>query len=169
MHQTHGFAGTDHWHSIIVQFYDVLHISVKSALFPNYMRDPKSIQKYFVDPVLASPLRHELILEILVAYFQSQIWRAWSVATNQAIPVHTVGSEAGASDTLGLFGGIGQCPGVPEPEKDLSSQDIRGKEDGSCSGCSSHERPGGYFLLFRPGPHHPLWLNQHLTQRELAI
>ena len=69
--QTHGFAGPDHWHNIVAQFYDVPHVSVKSALFPDYMRDPKSVQKYFVDPALASPSGHELISEILVAYFQS--------------------------------------------------------------------------------------------------
>ena len=88
------------------------------------MRDPKYIQKYFVDPVFASPSGHGLILEILVAYFQSQICTAWSVATGssyKAVPVHTAGSEAGAGDAHGLFGGIGQRPGVPEPEKDLAA------------------------------------------------
>ena len=123
-HQTHGFAGPDHWRSIVAQFYDVPHVSVKSALFPDYMRDPKSIQKYFVDPVLASPSGHELISEILVAYFQSQICTAWSVATGssyEAVPVHTAGSEAGAGEAHGLFGGIGQRSGVPEPEKDLAA------------------------------------------------
>ena len=33
-HQTRGFAGPDHWHNIVAQFYDVPHVSVKSALFP---------------------------------------------------------------------------------------------------------------------------------------
>ena len=75
-HQTHGFAGPDHWHNIVAQFYNVPHVSVKSALFPHYMRDPQSVQKYFADPVLASPSGQELILEILVAYFQSQICTA---------------------------------------------------------------------------------------------
>ena len=120
-HQTHGFAGLDHWHNIVAQFYDVPHVSVKSALFPDYMRNPKSIQQYFVDSILASPSGHELISEILVAYFQSQICKTWSVATGssyEAVPVHSAGSKAGAGDAHGLFGGIGQCPGVPEPEKD---------------------------------------------------
>ena len=69
------------------------------------MRDPKSVQRYFVDPVLASPSGHELISEILVAYFQSQICTAWSVATGslyEAVPVHTAGSEAG-TPTYVLF------------------------------------------------------------------
>ena len=107
-----------------MQVYNVPHVSVKSALFPDYMRDLKSVQKYFVDPVLASPSGHELISEILVAYFQSQICMAWSVATGslyEAISVHTGGSEAGAGDAHGLFGSIGQRPGVPEPEKDLAA------------------------------------------------
>ena len=39
----------------------------------------------------------------------------------EAVPVRTAGSEAGAGDAHGLFGGIGQRPGVPEPEKDLAA------------------------------------------------
>ena len=123
-HQTHGFAGPDHWHNIVVQFNDVPHVPAKFALFPDYMRDPKYIQKYFVDPVLASPSGHELISEILVAYFQSQICTTWSVPTGssyEAVPVHTAGSEAGTGDAHGLFGGIGQRPGVSQPEKDLAA------------------------------------------------
>ena len=122
--QTHGSAGPDHWYNIVAQFYDVPHVSVKSALFPDYMRDPKSIQKYFVDPVLASPSGREFISEILVASFQSQICTTWSVATGssyEAVPAHTAGFEAGAGDAHGLFGGIGQRPGVPEPEQDLAA------------------------------------------------
>ena len=49
---------------------------------------------------------------------------AWSVATGslyEAVTVHTAGSESGAGDAHGLFGGIGQRPGVPEPEKDLAA------------------------------------------------
>ena len=30
-------------------------------------------------------------------------------------------SEAGTGDAHGLFGGIGQCPGVAEPKKDLAA------------------------------------------------
>ena len=59
-----------------------------------------------------------------MAYFQSQICTAWRVATGssyEAVPVHTAGSEAGTGDAHGLFVGIGQRPGVPEPEKDLAA------------------------------------------------
>ena len=34
-HQTHGFAGPDHWHNIVAQFYGVPHVSIISALFPS--------------------------------------------------------------------------------------------------------------------------------------
>ena len=103
-HQTHGFAGPDHWHNVVAQFYDVPHVSVKFTLFPDYMRDPKSIQTYFIDPVLASPSGHELISKMLRAYFRSQICTAWSIATGwsyEAAPVHTAGSEAAAGDAHG--------------------------------------------------------------------
>ena len=40
---------------------------------------------------------------------------------NEAVPVHTAGSEAGTGDADGSFGGIGQRPGVPEPEQDLAA------------------------------------------------
>ena len=88
------------------------------------MRDPKSIQTYFIDPVLFNPSGHELISEVLVADFQSQICTAWSVATGssyEAVPVHTTGSDAGTGNAHGLFDGIGQRPGVPEQEKDLAA------------------------------------------------
>ena len=134
-HQTHGFAGPDHWHNIVVQFNDVPHVPAKFALFPDYMRDPKYIQKYFVDPVLASPSGHELISEILVAYFQSQICTAWSVPTGssyEAVPVHTAGSD-----------GIGQRPGVPEPEKDLAAYAAVEKKMAAAAAAAAMKDTGG--------------------------
>jgi hypothetical protein len=95
------------------------------------LQDPASIKKYYVDPVLANPDGHDLITDILVAYFQSQICTAWSVAHGSAfdaVPFHTPG------DAHGLFGGIGQRKGVPEPnkkaEKDgVDSEGNRNKAD----------------------------------------
>ncbi|KAH8827127.1 Cap64 protein [Flagelloscypha sp. PMI_526] len=84
------FAGPDHWHNVVAQFYDVPHISTKAALFSDYMHDTSSVDKYYVDPVLASPQGHDLISDILVAYFQNEIWP---------------------------FGGVGLRKGVPEPGK----------------------------------------------------
>ena len=126
VHQSHGFAGPDHWHSIVAQFYDIPHVSIKPALFPEYLQDPASISKYYVDPVLANVRGHDLITDILVAYFQSQICTAWSVAHGaafDAVPLHT------PLDAHGLFGGVGQRKGVPEPDDkktEKESVDIEG-------------------------------------------
>lgn len=121
VHQTHGYAGPDHWHSIVAQYYDVPHVSIKPAVLPEYLQNPSSISKYFVDPVLANPQGHDLITDILVAYFQSQICTAWSVAQGSAfdaIPMHSPG------DAHGLFGGVGQRKGVPEPEKKAEKEGV---------------------------------------------
>lgn len=121
VHQTHGYAGPDHWHSIVAQYYDVPHVSVKPAVLPEYLQDPASVSKYLVDPVLASPHGHDLITDILVAYFQTQICTAWSVAHGSSfdsVPLHTPG------DAHGLFGGVGQRKGVPEPDKKVEKEGV---------------------------------------------
>lgn len=115
VHHMHGFAGPDHWHSIVAQFYDVPHISIKSAIFPEYMKSPDSVKKYYVDPILASVEGHDLITDILTAYMQSQICTAWSVAQGSAFD-GTTHAPGDTGDSPGLFGGLGQRPGVPEPE-----------------------------------------------------
>ncbi|KAF8801239.1 CAP64-like protein [Phlegmacium glaucopus] len=119
VHDTHGFVGPDHWHTIVAQFYDVPHVTIKPAVLPEYTQNPTSIiNKYYVDPVLANTQGHDLITDILVSYFQSQICTAWSVAHGaafDAIPFHTPG---GSGDAHGLFGGVGQRKGVPEHDDD---------------------------------------------------
>ncbi|KAJ2924217.1 hypothetical protein H1R20_g12871, partial [Candolleomyces eurysporus] len=128
IHQAHGFASADHWHNLVAQFYDVPHVTIKPALFPSYMEDPQSIEKYFVDPVLANPQGHDILAEMLIAYFQSQICVAWDVARGASWEheaKHKPGEE-GSGDAHGLFGGVGQRKGVPEP----------GDKDGSDSGDS---------------------------------
>ncbi|TFY81525.1 hypothetical protein EWM64_g2487 [Hericium alpestre] len=82
--QQHGFAGPDHWHSVVAQFYDVPHISTKSALYPPYIASPASIDNYFADPILANAHGHALLADILIAYIQSQICATWSAATGKA-------------------------------------------------------------------------------------
>ncbi|KAJ7594158.1 hypothetical protein C8J56DRAFT_854108 [Mycena floridula] len=115
IHQTHGFAGPDHVHNIVAQFYDVPHISTKAIVFPEYMRDPTAVsKKYFVDPVLASSVGHEVVTDVLIAYFQTQICSAWAVATGSSY--ETVPYKADVlEDAHGLFGGVGMRKGVPEP------------------------------------------------------
>ncbi|KAF6745482.1 Cap64 protein [Ephemerocybe angulata] len=135
IHQSYGFAGPDHWHNLVAQFYDVPHITIKPTLFPQYMEDPASINKYFVDPVLANPSGHDLLSEMLVAYFQSQICVAWDVARGasyDAVPAHKPG-EKGSGDAHGLFGGVGQRKGVPEPggeKKDDAKTDDKDEVEG---------------------------------------
>ncbi|PPQ85554.1 hypothetical protein CVT25_006724 [Psilocybe cyanescens] len=119
VHQTHGYAGPDHWHSIVAQFYDVPHISIKSAVFPDYMRDPNTVNKYYADPILASVAGHDLITDMLVAYMQSQICTAWNVAHGAAFdaaPVYMSGDSGAGGEGHALFGGVGQRKGVPEPD-----------------------------------------------------
>jgi hypothetical protein len=109
IHEAHGFAGPDHWHNVVAQFYDVPHISDKPTIFPEYMHDPTSVKKYFTDPILANPAGHDLLADMLTAYIQSQICAAWSIAEGAAFG----GGDAG--DKPDLFGGLGRRPGVPEP------------------------------------------------------
>ena len=40
IHQTHGFAGPDHWHNIVAQFYDVPHVCQICPLPPLHARSP---------------------------------------------------------------------------------------------------------------------------------
>ncbi|KAF8909785.1 CAP64-like protein [Gymnopilus junonius] len=144
VHHAHGFAGPDHWHTVVAQFYDVPHISIKSAVYPDYMRDPNSIKQYYTDPILASVTGHDLITDILVAYMQSQICTAWSIAHGaafDAVPMHT--PEGGLGDSHGLFGGVGQRKGVPEPEdkeKDAVAEANRIKQENQIKEAAAAHR-----------------------------
>ncbi|KAF9001181.1 hypothetical protein BDQ17DRAFT_1391107 [Cyathus striatus] len=93
IHQTHGFAGPDHWHDLVAQFYDIPHVSSKAALFADYMREPKSIENSS---------------DLLEAYIQSQICTTWDMLARGESPSESHKSDAGA-----LFGGVGLRKGVP--------------------------------------------------------
>ena len=58
----------------------------------------------------------------------------------EAVPVHTAGSEAGAGDAHGLFGGIGQRPGVPEPEKDSAADAAVEKKIAAAAAAAMKDR-----------------------------
>ncbi|KAI0267349.1 hypothetical protein BC834DRAFT_822480 [Gloeopeniophorella convolvens] len=127
VHEQNGFAGPDHWHSVVAQFYDVPHISSKAALYPAYITAPSSISRYFADPILANAAGHALLADLLVAYIQSQVCVAWTAArgTGAALPIYyTLGPQAGSSpkDATGLFGGKGlrkgAGAGAPAPGDD---------------------------------------------------
>lgn len=142
VHQTYGFAGPDHTHNVVAQFYDVPHISTKPVLFTDYMRDSTSvIKKYYVDPVLASQSGHQVLSDVLIAYFQSQICSAWDIVTGssfQAAPFH-----ADSGDPRGLFGGVGRRKGVPEPgqEGDADSDVNRLKQVPPIGGVHATDVP----------------------------
>jgi hypothetical protein len=126
IHTAYGFAGPDHYHNIVAQFYDIPHISIKPMVYTDYMRDPNSIAKFYTDPVLASPLGHELISEALISYLQSQICTAWAVASGvsfDAVPARTT-FDPPVGDVRNIFAGIGQRKGVlPEEGKEEDAAD----------------------------------------------
>ncbi|KAF7762099.1 hypothetical protein Agabi119p4_8692 [Agaricus bisporus var. burnettii] len=110
--RAHGLTGPDHWHGIVSQFYDVPYIGTKPLLYSDYLQNPKNIQKYFVDPILANPAGHTLLADVLIAYFQYMTCEAWDIAIGERVdPLKTDKSP-------GLFGGVGLRKGVPEPGDD---------------------------------------------------
>ncbi|KAG1724650.1 uncharacterized protein EDB91DRAFT_1331205 [Suillus paluster] len=115
IHTTYGFAGPDHWHNIVAQFYDVPHISVKPILYPSYMSNPDLIKPYYADPMLANPAGHEILTDVLVSYFQSQICAAWSTAGGHSydtIPMMMAHGYNPAGADTHLFGGVGARKGA---------------------------------------------------------
>ncbi|OCB87292.1 Cap64 protein [Sanghuangporus baumii] len=110
---TYGFHGPEVIHDVVAQFYDVPHISIKPVLFPSYIAKPDTIKPYYADPVLANPLGHELLADVLIHYFQSQICSAWAVATGRAFDVASplltepAQPDSPLMDKHGLFGGLG--------------------------------------------------------------
>ncbi|EIW53319.1 uncharacterized protein TRAVEDRAFT_31521 [Trametes versicolor FP-101664 SS1] len=118
--QTRGFAGADHWHSLVAQFYDVPHISTKPILYPRFMEKPASINKYFTDPVLANAAGHEVIADVLTSYFQTQVCNAWAsvmghsaeAIPSAAAPIYADGQAKQPTDARGLFGGVAQRKGA---------------------------------------------------------
>lgn len=95
---SHGFMGPEHLHTVVSHFYDVPHISIKGLIYDDYLGDPSGTERsYFVDPVLASPSGHQLLADVLVHYFQTQICTGWSAAvgTSFEVPPFVVDNGAG--------------------------------------------------------------------------
>lgn len=117
--QAHAFHGPEILHTVVAQFYDVPHISTKPSLFPSWLAKPSSISAYYADPVLASAAGHELLAEVLIAYIQSQVCAAWSVATGYTYdvvlpllpPMDALNPNRPPTDAR-LFGGMGQRVGL---------------------------------------------------------
>ena len=167
----HGFAGPDHWHNVVSQFYDTPHIrcgsflhlisawlclrgesiadllfisiflasiclschsvpvgfthSTKPILYPDFIEEPTSVDRYFADAVLANPAGHDILADVLISYFQSQVCSAWAAATGQSfdgLPPHlspiVPDNSKQPTDARGLFGGVGQRKGSQPENKD---------------------------------------------------
>lgn len=97
------------------------------------MSDSSSVEHYFADAILANSQGHELLADVLISYFQSQICAAWASATGTAhealvgpgAPVAMNNQAKTPTDARGLFGGVAQrkgAAGAAAPE-DPEAQD----------------------------------------------
>jgi len=113
------FHGPEMAHTAVAQFYDVPHISVKGAVYNEYIANPESFKSaFYVDPVLANQRGHELLADMLVGYFQSQICTGWSAILGYSFDVPLVSTDStGAENAKGLFGGIRHAPEDSSPEE----------------------------------------------------
>lgn len=119
VHDEYGFAGPEHWHNIVAQFYDVPHISTKPILYPSYMDDPDYIKPYYADPILANSQGHRVLADVLVSFFQSQICSVWSAVAGRSfdsIPILISSDPGGIGAEPHLFGGAGARMGAAPPE-----------------------------------------------------
>ncbi|KAG9310170.1 hypothetical protein JVU11DRAFT_9793 [Chiua virens] len=144
IHNAHGFAGPDHWHNIVAQFYDVPHVSIKPILYPTYMTDPDLIKPYYTDAILANSEGHGLLTDVLVSYFQSQICAAWSTIgghSYEAIPIPLELTPGYSGDTH-LFGGVGARKGMaPLEPKAPDDNAVPEKKIAQAPAADSHPVP----------------------------
>lgn len=99
--------------------------STKPILYPDFIVEPTSVDRYFADAVLANPAGHDILADVLISYFQSQVCSAWAAATGQAFdglppllsPIAPDNSKQ-PTDARGLFGGVGQRKGSQPENKD---------------------------------------------------
>ena len=104
-----GFYGPEQQHSVVAQYYDLPHISIKNPVYAQYLYDPDQYKDdYHVDPVLANEKGHETLADMLIGYFQGQVCKGWDAAWGKAFDVPMLSTEqiGQVSDAKGLFGGI---------------------------------------------------------------
>lgn len=106
----HGFAGPEQLHTLVAQFYDVPHVTVKGALYHEYLDNPSlAMERYFTDMVLANAGGHRVIADVLIHYLQAQICSGWSAAKGYSfdVPVFTTDLDTSANPAVkGLFRGL---------------------------------------------------------------
>ncbi|RPD61605.1 hypothetical protein L226DRAFT_545258 [Lentinus tigrinus ALCF2SS1-7] len=148
--QSKGFAGADHWHSLVAHFYDIPHVSIKPILYPKYIADPHSIEKYFADPILANAAGHEVIADVLTSYFQTQVCLTWAAIMGHsaealpspAAPVYPDGQAKHPTDARGLFGGVAQRKGAAGAASPEDEQMNRAAAGALPAGVASGESSG---------------------------
>jgi hypothetical protein len=106
------FHGPEMAHTTVAQFYDVPHISVKGAIYNEYITNPEPFKSaFYADPVLANQRGHELLADVLIGYFQSQICTGWSAILGHSFDIPLLSTDStGAENAKGLFGGIRHAP-----------------------------------------------------------
>ncbi|BEJ08278.1 hypothetical protein CcaverHIS641_0503630 [Cutaneotrichosporon cavernicola] len=100
-----GYTGPEMLHDIVAQFYDVPHISMKGAVYNDYMTDPEGTrQSYYSDMVLASPAGHDLLSDLLISFLQSQICSGWATTMGHAfdVPYMGAGPASGVNPLLNV-------------------------------------------------------------------
>lgn len=99
VHSQNGFAGPELLHTVVAQFYDVPHISVKGLIYNPYMMDPTGQRKlFYADPVLANRDGHQLIADVIAGYLQSQICSGWAAMMGHGFDVPYMGNKAVAAN-----------------------------------------------------------------------
>lgn len=99
--------------------------STKPILYPGFIEDPTSVDRYFADAVLANPAGHDILADVLISYFQSQVCSAWAAATGQSFdgfpPLfssYVPDNSKQPTDARGLFGGAGERKGSQPENKE---------------------------------------------------
>ncbi|KAG9046394.1 cap64-like protein [Tulasnella sp. UAMH 9824] len=146
VHGIHGYNDPLHLHNLVAQFYDVPLISTKGAIFHDFISNPGYAKStYWVDPVLANALGHELLADMLISYFQEMACKGWDAALGRGFEVPVISTDAMASSgASGLFGGVGgrkggaDGPGAPGPA--------------GANGKSTNDGPAGAYQWLRVPP-----------------
>lgn len=151
--EVHTFMGPDTIHTLVSQFYDVPHISMKPLLYAPYVVAPDSVKALFVDAHLSSPAGHTLLAELLEAYFQHQICQAWLTIT--APETHTHHLEPLANVAGGGVLGMRKDQGTGQLGVGLTGGGTPNKVPNFASvGYMLDARPAPFILKTRPNDLH---------------
>lgn len=128
----YGFAGPELLHNAVAQFYDLPHISAKGVLYDQYLENPLgALSGLYHDSQHANHEGHDLMADVLISYFMSEICQAWGTHMGNTYAVnpralHAEGSAGGkAAGAPVPLGGLGLRPNQVPGQK---------AEDGAVSG-----------------------------------